>query len=81
MVAVPGGSEELVAESKDEDVLDHLLSKVVINTEDLLFLPVWCESLLKLARAAKVLAEWLLNLYFTREIASKTTSASVKSLQ
>ena len=46
VVAVPGCAEERVAESEDEQVLHHLLAQVVINTEDLLFLPVWCKSAL-----------------------------------
>jgi len=62
VMTVPGSSEELVTEPQDEDVLDHLLSQVVVNTEDLLFFPVGLQSLLQLARALEVLAEWLLNL-------------------
>jgi len=62
VVAVPGGAEELVAEAEDEDVLDHLLTQVVVDTEDLLFLPVWLKSGLQLSRTAKVLTEWLLDL-------------------
>lgn len=63
VVAVPVGAEELVAESKDQDVLDHLLTEVVVDTEDLLFLPVGLQGALKLSGAAKVLAEGLLDLY------------------
>lgn len=62
MVAVPGGAEELVAKSEDENVLDHLLSEVVVDTEDLLLLPVGRKSLLQLPRAAEVLSEGLLDL-------------------
>lgn len=62
VMTVPGSSEELVTEPQDEDVLDHLLSQVVVNTEDLLLFPVGLQSLLQLARALEVLAEWLLNL-------------------
>ena len=62
MVAVPVGAEELVAKSEDQDVLDHLLSKVVVDTENLLLLPVGLQGVLKLSGAAKVLAEGLLNL-------------------
>lgn len=51
MVTVPGSVEELVAKAHDEDVLDHLLTQVVVDTEDLLFLPVGLEGLLEVARA------------------------------
>ena len=63
VVAVPVGAEELVAKSEDQDVLDHLLTEVVVDTEDLLLLPVGLQGGLKLSGAAKVLAEGLLNLY------------------
>jgi hypothetical protein len=63
VVTVPVGAEELVAKSEDQDVLDHLLTKVVVDTEDLLLLPVGLQGVLKLSGAAKVLAEGLLNLY------------------
>ena len=62
VVAVPVGAEELVAKSKDQDVLDHLLTKVVVNTEDLLFLPVRLQSVLEFSGASKVLTERLLDL-------------------
>lgn len=62
VIAVPSCVEERVAESENEDVLDHLLSEVVINAEDLLLLPVWCESRLKISRALQVLTKWLLDL-------------------
>ena len=63
MVTVPGGVEELVAKAHDEDVLDHLLTQVVVDTEDLLFLPVRLESFLEFTRALQVFSEWLLNLF------------------
>lgn len=62
VVTVPGGVEEFVSEAHDKDVLDHLLTQVVVDTEDLLFLPVRLQSLLEIARALKVLAERLLYL-------------------
>jgi len=49
VVAVPGCAEEFVTKPQNQDVLDHLLAQVVVNTENLLFLPVWLESLLKLS--------------------------------
>ena len=61
-MTVPGGVEEFVAEAHNKDVLDHLLAQVVVNTEDLLFLPVGVERLLEITRALQVLAERLLNL-------------------
>lgn len=62
MVAVPCSVEELVTESENEDVLDHLLAEIVVDTEDLLLLPVRSQSLLQIARARKILAERLLDL-------------------
>ncbi len=62
MVAVPGGIEELVSKSHNKDVLDHLLSKVVVNTENFLFLPVGVKGFLEIARALEVLAKGLLDL-------------------
>jgi len=62
VVTVPCGVEELVAKSQDKNVLDHLLTEVVVNTEDLLLLPVRLQSLLQIARALKILAKWLFNL-------------------
>jgi hypothetical protein len=62
VVAVPGGIKELVTKSHDKDVLDHLLSKVVVDTENFLFLPVGVESFLEIARALEVLAKGFLDL-------------------
>ena len=62
VVTVPCSVEELVSESQDQNVLNHLLTEVVIDTEDLLFLPVGVQSLLQVARALKVLTEGLLDL-------------------
>lgn len=62
VVTVPGGVEELVTEAHNEDVLDHLLTQVVVNTEDLIFLPVGLEGFLKVTGALKILAEGLLDL-------------------
>jgi hypothetical protein len=62
VVTVPCRVEELIAEPQNENVLDHLLTQVMINTEDLLLLPVGFQGLLQVARALKVLAEGLLDL-------------------
>lgn len=62
-MAVPGGVEELVTKAHDEDVLDHLLAQVVVDTEDLLLLPVGLEGFLEFARAVEVLSKRLLDLY------------------
>ena len=40
VVPVPGGAKELVSKSQDENVLDHLLAQVVIDTEYLVLYPV-----------------------------------------
>lgn len=62
MVTVPSRVEELIAESQDENVLDHLLTQVVINAEDLLFLPVGVQGFLQVARALEIFTEGLLDL-------------------
>jgi hypothetical protein len=62
VVTVPCRVEELIAEPLNDIVLDHLLTQVMINTEDLLLLPVGFQGLLQVARALKVLAEGLLDL-------------------
>jgi hypothetical protein len=43
VVTVPSGTEEGVTKSKNENVLDHLLAKIVIDTEELILLPVGLE--------------------------------------
>jgi hypothetical protein len=62
VVPVPGGAEELIAESKDEDVLHHLLAQVVVDSEDLVLGPVGRKGALEFAGAGKVFAEGLLDL-------------------
>lgn len=44
VMAVPSGAKKFVTESKDEYVLDHLFTKVMVDTENLLFSPVWLQS-------------------------------------
>jgi len=62
VVPVPCGAKELVTESENEDVLDHFLAQVVINTVELIFGPVWCKRVLKLTGAGQIFAEGLLDL-------------------
>jgi hypothetical protein len=62
VVPVPCGAKELVTESQDEDVLDHLLAQVVINTVELVLVPIRCKRALELARAGEILSKWLLDL-------------------
>ena len=50
VVPVPGRAKELVSESQNEQVLDHLLAQVVIDAENLLLLPVRLKRLLELPR-------------------------------
>jgi hypothetical protein len=64
VVAVPGCAEEFVTKSQNQDILDHLLAQVMINTENLLLMPVGLQSLLQLPRTFKILSKWLLDLYF-----------------
>lgn len=63
VMTVPRGIEKLVSEPENEDVLNHLLTQVVVNSVDLLLLPVRLQSFLQLPRALKILAERLLNLH------------------
>lgn len=62
VVPVPSRAKELVAKSEDENVLHHLLSKVVVDTEDLVFSPVGCERPLELSRTSEIFAERFLDL-------------------
>jgi hypothetical protein len=62
VVTVPGGTKELVTESENENILNHLLAQIMIDTEDFLFLPVGLQSLLQFPRASEILAEWFLDL-------------------
>ena len=78
MVAVPVGSKEFVAESENQDVLDHLLTEVVVDTEDLLLLPVGLQGVLEFPGAAEVLAERLLDLGDNR--ISSDTRASERTI-
>ena len=36
VVAIPVGTQEFITEADDQQILDHLLAQVVVNTEDLL---------------------------------------------
>jgi len=49
VMSVPGGSEERVAEAKDEDVLYHFLAEIMVDAEKFLLLPVRLKRLLKLS--------------------------------
>lgn len=62
MVAVPGRSEELIAESQDQQIFDHLLSQIVVNAEDLFLPPVRLEGLLKRPGGVQIATERLLDL-------------------
>lgn len=61
-MTVPGGTEELVTESENEDILNHLLTQIMIDTEDFLLLPVGLQGFLQFPRASEILAEWFFNL-------------------
>jgi hypothetical protein len=63
VVSIPGRAEEFVTESEDEDVLDHLLTQIVVNAVELVLGPVWRERALKFAGAGKIFAEGLLDLF------------------
>lgn len=60
MIAVSGSIKELNSEWENLDIIYPLLSPVIIDTKDLLFL-VWLKGLLKLARAPQILLERFLH--------------------
>jgi hypothetical protein len=62
VVSVPGGAQERVTETQDQNVLHHLLAEVVVDTEQLVLLPIRLEGLLKLAGASEILSEGFLDL-------------------
>jgi hypothetical protein len=62
VVSVPGGAQERVTETQDQNVLYHLLAEVVVDTEQLVLLPIRLEGLLKLAGASEILSEGFLDL-------------------
>jgi hypothetical protein len=61
VVLVEGALEEHVAEPEDEEVLDHFLSEVVIDSERLLLGPLRLEVSHHLSRRVKVLSKRLLD--------------------
>lgn len=46
VVTVPGSTEEFVSESENQQIFDHLLTEIVVDTEKLIFVPVRSKSLL-----------------------------------
>jgi hypothetical protein len=46
VVTIPSSPEEFIPKSEYKDVLDHLFSKVVVNTENLVLPPIWFQSFL-----------------------------------
>jgi hypothetical protein len=62
VVTIPGGSKELIAEPENEEILNHLLAQIMVDTEDFLLPPVGLQGLLQFPRAFKILAEWFFNL-------------------
>lgn len=58
-VLVPAGAERNVGKAEHEDVLDHLLPEIMIDTERLVLCPVLLEGSQKLAAGLEVLAERL----------------------
>jgi hypothetical protein len=63
VIPVPGCAEEFVTEPENEDVLDHLLTKVVVNAVQLILVPVGGKRALKLSGAGKIFAKGLLDLF------------------
>lgn len=52
-----------IAKPQDQDVLHHLLPKVVVYPEDLFLSPIRLQSFLQFPRGAKIFSERLLDLY------------------
>ena len=63
VVSVPGSAKEFVSKSQNENVFDHFLAQVMVNSEDLVLDPIRCKRALKLPRAGKVLSKRLLDLH------------------
>lgn len=61
VVPVPGSTEKLVTESEDEQVLDHFLAEVVVDTENFFLSPIRLECFLKFSGTLEILPKWLLN--------------------
>jgi hypothetical protein len=49
VVPIPCGAKEFIPESQNQNVLDHLLAQIMVNSEDFILGPVWCERSLKLS--------------------------------
>lgn len=60
-VLVPTGVHSDVGETEKEDILDHLLAKIVVNAERLVFLPVRFDSCDKFTARVQIFPEWFLN--------------------
>ena len=63
VIAVPCSPEELISEPEYEQVLDHFLPEIVVDSEELLFLPIRCQGFLKCPRALEIFAKRLLYLW------------------
>ncbi len=46
VVSVPGSTKELITKTKNQDILHHFFSEVVIDTEKLILLPIRFQRLL-----------------------------------
>ena len=62
MVTVPCGIEEFIAKPQYENVLDHFLTEVVVDTEEFLLLPIGLECFLEVAGASKILTKGFFDL-------------------
>lgn len=60
-ILVPGSIHGYVGEAKDQDVLDHLLAEIVVDTECLFLAPVLLQRAEKFTGRFQVLAEGFLN--------------------
>lgn len=61
VVPVPGSTEKLVTKPEDEQVLNHLLSEIMVNAENLFLSPVRLKCFLEFPGALEILSKWLFN--------------------
>lgn len=67
MIAVPQGTKHRVPKSKGHDILDHLLAKIMVDAEDLVFFPDSCQFLVQVNRAFKIPPEGFLDLEISED--------------
>lgn len=61
VILVPSGVHGNISEPEYQDILDHLLPQVMINTESLVFFPMFLNGLEKFFSRRGVFSKWLLD--------------------